>query len=95
MPFIAPKSLLRVSYTPARATASKLLPAAWSTAERFRKMRSVSATIPLDHLAGGRVLADLTAEEKETTDFERQAERADRRRRSGRGNGGLDHGRLR
>src|SRR5207249_10636759 len=46
MPFIATKSLMFVRYTPARTTSSKLLPAALRTAERFRKTRSVSATIP-------------------------------------------------
>src|SRR5690348_6053189 len=49
---------------------------------------------PLDDLAGGRVLADLTAEVEETTDFDRLAERADRRRQLGRGNCGLAHGTL-
>src|SRR5215469_1868424 len=33
---------------------------------------------PIDHLASGRVLADLTAEVKETTDFDRLGKRADR-----------------
>src|ERR1700716_1524272 len=37
---------MRVRYTPARATSSKLLPAALRTAERFWKTRSVSAGIP-------------------------------------------------
>src|SRR5438094_4065426 len=49
---------------------------------------------PLDHLASGRVLADLTAEVEETTDFDRLGKRADRRRKFGRGNCGLAHGRL-
>src|SRR5262252_6459194 len=35
-----------VRYTPARTTSSKPLPAALRTAERFRKTRSVSATMP-------------------------------------------------
>src|SRR5438309_2040770 len=46
MPFIAAKSLMLVRNTPARTTSSKLLPAALRTAERFWKMRSVSATMP-------------------------------------------------
>src|SRR5262249_21147261 len=46
MPFIATKSLMLVRKTPARTTSSKLLPAASRTAERFRKTRSVSASIP-------------------------------------------------
>src|SRR5438552_15050661 len=49
---------------------------------------------PLDYLASGRVLADLTAEIDETTDFDRLGKRADRRRKFGRGNCGLAHGRL-
>src|SRR5438309_9802963 len=36
-----------VRYTPARTTSSKLLPAALRTAERFRKTRSASGTMPL------------------------------------------------
>src|SRR6202051_3346098 len=47
---------------------------------------------PLDHLASGRVLADLTAEVEESTDFDRLGKRADRRRELGRGNCGLAHG---
>src|SRR5438132_3220030 len=35
-----------VRYTPARTTSSKPLPAALRTAERFRKTRSVSGTMP-------------------------------------------------
>src|SRR5215831_18967356 len=35
-----------VRYTPARTTSSKLLPAAFRTAERFWKTRSVSASMP-------------------------------------------------
>src|SRR6185437_11640101 len=35
---------------------------------------------PLDDLAGGRVLPDLTADVEETTDFDRLAERANGRR---------------
>src|SRR5256885_4117950 len=46
----------------------------------------------LYHLASGRVLADLTAEVEETTDFDRLGKRADRRREFGRGNCGLAHG---
>src|SRR5580692_5061790 len=49
---------------------------------------------PLDHLASGRVLADLTAEVEETTDFDRLGKRAYRRRELGRGNCGLAHGKL-
>src|SRR5207245_10551068 len=49
---------------------------------------------PLDHLASGRVLADLTAEVEETTDFDRLGKRADRRRKFGRGNWGLVHEKL-
>src|SRR5712675_3297852 len=45
-------------------------------------------------LARRRVLADLTAEIDETTDFDRLGKRADRRREFGRGNCGLAHGRL-
>src|SRR5215471_7900314 len=48
---------------------------------------------PLDHLARGRVLADLTTEVEETADFDRLGERADRWREFGRGNG-LAHGEL-
>src|ERR1700724_3291915 len=49
---------------------------------------------PLYRLASGRVLADLTAEVEETTDFDRLGKRADRRRKFGRGNCGLVHGKL-
>src|SRR5437762_14358907 len=49
---------------------------------------------PLDYLASGRVLADLTAEIDETTDFDRLGKRADRRRKFGRGNCGLVHRKL-
>src|SRR5258706_16482592 len=45
-------------------------------------------------LARRRVLADLSAEVEETTDFDRLAKRADRRREFGRGNCGLAHGKL-
>src|SRR5437764_9521608 len=45
-------------------------------------------------LARRRVLTDLTAEIDETTDFDRLAKRADRRREFGRRNCGLAHGRL-
>src|SRR6476620_10402965 len=38
---------------------------------------------PLDHLARGRVLADLTAQVEETTDFDRVGKRAGRRRELG------------
>src|ERR1051326_25123 len=46
MPFIAAKSLMFVRNTRAHTTSSKLLPAAFRTAERFWKSRSVSATMP-------------------------------------------------
>src|SRR5207302_126458 len=46
---------------------------------------------PLDHLASGRVLADLAAEAKETTDFDRLGKRAGRRRDLRSGNCGLVH----
>src|SRR5438874_6497866 len=49
---------------------------------------------PLDHLASGRVLADLAAEVEKTTDFDRLRKRADRRRELERGNCGLAHGKL-
>src|SRR5215472_274255 len=49
---------------------------------------------PLDHLASGRVLADLAAEVEETTDFDRLGKRAGRRRELGRGNCGLIHSKL-
>src|SRR5271170_7381407 len=49
---------------------------------------------PLDHLAGGRVLADLTAEVEETTDFDRLGKRADGRRKFRRSKCGLVHGKL-
>src|ERR1700728_2795085 len=49
---------------------------------------------PLDHLASCRVLADMTADVEETTDFDRLGKRADRRREFGRGNCGLAHGQL-
>src|ERR1700682_1884943 len=48
----------------------------------------------LDHLASGRVLADLTAEVEETTDFDRLGKRADRGRELGRGNCGLSPGQI-
>src|SRR6516162_9378730 len=48
----------------------------------------------LDHLARGRVLADVTADVEETTDFDRLGKRADRWRKFGRGDCGLAHGRL-
>src|ERR1700745_413395 len=47
---------------------------------------------PLDHLAGGRVLGDLSAEIEETIDFDRLGKRADRRREFRRSNRGLAHG---
>ena len=40
--------------------------------------------IPFNHLAGGPGLGRLTAEVEETTDFDRLAKRADRRREFGR-----------
>src|SRR5437660_10320452 len=46
MPFIATKSVMFVRNTPARTTSSKLLLAAFRTADRFWKMRSVSGTMP-------------------------------------------------
>src|SRR5271155_871994 len=49
---------------------------------------------PIDHLAGGRVLADLTAEVEETTNFDRLGKRADRRRKFGGGDCGLAPGKL-
>src|ERR1700687_541701 len=49
---------------------------------------------PLDDLASGRVLADLTAEVEETADFDGLGKRADRRRKFGRGNCSLAHGKL-
>src|ERR1700720_1971761 len=45
-------------------------------------------------LARRRVLADLTAEIDETTDFDRLGKRANRRREFQRGNCGLAHGKL-
>src|SRR5579859_1332685 len=48
----------------------------------------------LDHPARDRVLADLTADVEETTDFDRLGKRADRWRKFGRGDGDLAHGRL-
>src|SRR5262245_56414300 len=48
----------------------------------------------LDHLASGRVLADLTTEVEETADFDGLGKRADRRREFGRGNCGFAHGKL-
>src|SRR3954452_6094788 len=52
----------------------------------------LSHNTTLDHLASGRVLADLTAEVEETTDFDRLGKRANGRREFGRGNRGLVHG---
>src|SRR6201997_1836784 len=49
---------------------------------------------PLDDLASGRVLGDLSAEIEETTDFDRLGKRPDRRREFRRGNCGLPHGKL-
>src|ERR1043165_1880715 len=46
---------------------------------------------PRDDLASGRVLADLTAEVEEDTDFDRLA---NRRREFGRGHCGVAHGKL-
>jgi len=48
----------------------------------------------LDHLASGRVLADLAAEVEETADFDRLGKRADRRSELGRGNCGLVRSKL-
>src|SRR5579862_1456168 len=50
---------------------------------------------PLDQLASGRVLRDLSAEVEETTDFDRVRKGADRRREFRRGNCGFAHGKLR
>src|SRR5262249_60628962 len=47
-----------------------------------------------DHLASGRVLADLTAEVEETTDFDCLGKRADRWSEFGRANCSLAHGTL-
>src|SRR5262245_18512361 len=47
-----------------------------------------------DHLASGRVLADLTAEVEEATDFDCLGKRADRWREFGRDNCSLAHGTL-
>src|SRR5215467_7722481 len=49
---------------------------------------------PLGHLASGRVLADLTAEVEETTDFDRLGKRAGRRREFRRGDCCLAHRKL-
>ena len=49
---------------------------------------------PLDDLASGQVLADLTAEIDETTDSNRLGKRADRRCEFGRSNCALAHGKL-
>src|SRR6185503_17396842 len=49
---------------------------------------------PLDHLASGRVLANMTADVEETIDFDRVGERADRRRKFRRGNRSLAHSKL-
>src|SRR5262249_21321212 len=49
---------------------------------------------PLDHLASRRVLADLSAEEEETIDFDCLGKWADRWRELGRGNCGLVHSKL-
>src|SRR6516165_8262206 len=46
MPFIAAKSVMFVRNTPARTTSSELLLAAFRTADRFWKTRSVSGTMP-------------------------------------------------
>src|SRR5947199_10305214 len=46
---------------------------------------------PLDHLASGRVLGDLSAEEEEAIDFDCLGKWADRRSNFRRGNCGLAH----
>src|SRR5262245_29927717 len=82
-----------VRYTPARATSSKLLPAALKNRREIPEdALCLGDNTTLDHLASGRVLADLTAEVEETTDFDRLGKGADRRREFGRGNCGLVHG---
>src|SRR5947209_9528271 len=47
-----------------------------------------------DHLASGRVLADLATEVEEPADFDCLGKRADRWREFGRGHCGLAHGKL-
>src|SRR5580693_197986 len=49
---------------------------------------------PLDHLASGRVLGDLSAEEEETIDFDCLGKGADRRSKFRRGNCDHAHGKL-
>src|ERR1700740_2775393 len=92
MPFIAAKSVMFVRNTPARTTSSKLF------AGRLQNRREIledalrrGHNAPLDHLASGRVLGDLSAEEEETIDFDRLGKWADRRREFRRGNCGLAH----
>src|SRR5437899_12858083 len=70
-------------------------------AGRFENRREILAdalrlgqNTPLDNLASGRVLADLTAEVEETTDFDRLGKWADWRREFRRGNCGLAHSKL-
>src|SRR6476469_883415 len=70
-------------------------------ARRLQNRRAISKdalclghNTALDHLASGRVLADLTAQVEETTDFDRLGKRADRRRKFGRGNCNFAHGKL-
>src|SRR2546422_1658757 len=95
MPFIAAKSVMFVRNTPARTTSSKLLLAAFRTADRFWKTRSVSGTMPPSTtlpVAGS--LGDLSAEKEETIDFDRLGKWADRRREFRRGNCGLAHSKL-
>src|SRR5579863_7632710 len=55
---------------------------------------SLGHNTPLDHIASGRVLADLTADVEETIDCNRLGKRAYRRRKLRRGNCGLVHGKL-
>src|ERR1700756_4853595 len=95
MPFIAAKSLMLVRNTPARTTSSKLYAGRLENRrEVLEDARCLCHNAPLDHLAGGRVLGDLSAEIEETTDFDRLGKRADRRREFRRSNCGLAHGKL-
>src|SRR5438552_14983413 len=95
MPFIAAKSVMFVRNTPPRTTSSKLLLAAFRTADRFWKTRSVSGTMPPSTtlpVAGS--WATLSAEEEETIDFDRLGKWADRRRDFRRGNCCFAHSKL-